>query len=216
MSQELNVLPYPAIIANCVGWVGYSFVKPNGFVLGPNAPGILIGFFYMMTCMPLVRQRTADWVNVLMLFYSSVFIIVGAITCYADLDEHARRLLWGYTSNAILITYYASPLSTLYKTWRTRDASSLSLPLATANAINGALWVAYGIAIHDNFITVPNAIGLLLAIILLASIFTFWKSRNGKGKAAFVANPGFDTLSSNPSPGTTCDDLLKTKESVNV
>lgn len=175
--QELNVLPYPAIIANGVGWVGYSYVKPNGFILGPNAPGILLGFFYMMTCMPVTTRRAADWMTALILGYSSVFIIVGAVTCYRDLSDHTKRLLWGYTCNTILITYYAAPLSTLVHVWRHKCSESLSLPLASANAVNGALWLAYGIAIHDNFVAVPNGIGLLLALVVLFSIFVFWSSR---------------------------------------
>lgn len=176
------MLPYPAILANCVGWVCYSFVKPNGFILAPNAPGVLIGLFYMLTCLPAAPRRTADWVTGLSLLYTTAFLVAGSLTCYRDLTEESKQMLWGYTCNAILITYYAAPLSTLLQVWRTRNASSLSLPLASANAANGALWLVYGLAIGDKFVSVPNGIGLSLAIVLLFSIFTFWPGR-GRAKA---------------------------------
>ena len=69
--------------------------------------------------------------------------------------------------------YYTAPLSTVYNVIRTRNASSLFWPLSTMNIINGTLWAAYGIAITDYFIWVPNAIGAVMAAVTLVLIWAF-------------------------------------------
>lgn len=39
--QDLNPLPFPAIAANCAGWIAYSYVTSDVLVLWPNAAGFL-------------------------------------------------------------------------------------------------------------------------------------------------------------------------------
>ena len=41
---------------------------------------------------------------------------------------------------AILLLFYSSPLSTILLVLRTRNSSSLQLPLSVMNIINGAWW----------------------------------------------------------------------------
>ena len=86
---------------------------------------------------------------------------------------HQRQLLTGYLGNVILVIFYAAPLSTLAEVLKSKSAASIYAPLSFLSALNGVLWVTYGLSVNDLFIAVPNAIGLLLAIIQLSfkSIF---------------------------------------------
>ena len=45
----------------------------------------------------------------------------------------------------LLAAYYAAPLSTLAEVVRWRCSASLHWPLVTMNAVNSALWTAYGV-----------------------------------------------------------------------
>jgi solute carrier family 50 protein (sugar transporter) len=67
-----------------------------------------------------------------------------------------RKRAWGFTANAILLVYYAAPLSTIITVVRTRNSASLHMPLSIMNTINGVLWLVYGLAVNDLFIAVPN------------------------------------------------------------
>ncbi|KAL6776005.1 hypothetical protein ACKKBG_A19405 [Auxenochlorella protothecoides x Auxenochlorella symbiontica] len=174
---ELNLIPYPAIVANCVGWVAYAMVVANGFVLGPNAIGLVLGLLYIFACAGLAPQRTLDAMGAVTVLFTVVLVSAGAVGTFRHLDHAALRLLWGYTSNAILLCYYATPMSTLYHVLCERRADSLSLPLCAMNALNGALWLAYGLAIHDPFLWVPNGVGMIIALVLLAAILVFWRNR---------------------------------------
>jgi solute carrier family 50 protein (sugar transporter) len=54
-------MPFPAIMANCVGWIAYGFVIQDWYVWAPNEIGFLLGVFYTLSCYGLVdtkvRQR---------------------------------------------------------------------------------------------------------------------------------------------------------------
>lgn len=51
---------------------------------------------------------------------------------------------------------------------RTRNSASIYRPTCIANLANAALWVAYGVAVSDPFIWVPNGIGGVLSVFLIA------------------------------------------------
>lgn len=73
----------------------------------------------------------------------------------------------------VLGVYYVAPLSTVATVLRNRDSSTLYWPLSMMNVINGCLWFAYGLAIFDWFICVPNGVGAAFNIICLGLCFVF-------------------------------------------
>lgn len=81
----------------------------------------------------------------------------------------------GCLTVAILGIYYAAPLSVMLGVLRTRDSSTLLLPLAIMNTVNGTLWTAYGFAISDYFIMAPNAFGALCGVVQILLCFIFPK-----------------------------------------
>ena len=44
--QELNPIPFPVVVANCVAWVAYSIVTKDPYVFLANDPGLILGLFY--------------------------------------------------------------------------------------------------------------------------------------------------------------------------
>lgn len=170
---DLNPLPFTTLTANCVGWVAYSFVTDDALVYWPNALGFLLGMFYTFSCYGLADTKTRDRQLAIVLFFSVVLMVVGAVGTLGDLSQDDLKLLWGYTSNAILLLFYSSPLSTILLVLRTRNSSSLQLPLSVMNIINGSLWLVYGIAISDLFIAVPNGVGAVLGVVYCILICMF-------------------------------------------
>ena len=65
-----------------------------------------------------------------MLLFAFVIPMIGAVGTMAQLSDHGLKLLWGFTSNAILLVYYAAPLSTILSVLSTRCSASLHLGLA--------------------------------------------------------------------------------------
>lgn len=61
-------------------------------------------------------------------------------------------------------------LSLIPQVWRslkTRDTRGISLGMYWAYTVGIALWLAYGLLIHDLVVTLANAVTLLLAAIIL-------------------------------------------------
>ena len=49
VTQDLNPIPFPVVVANCVAWVGYSIVNKDPYVFMANDPGLLLGLFYTLS-----------------------------------------------------------------------------------------------------------------------------------------------------------------------
>lgn len=47
--QDLNPIPFPIVIANCVAWVAYAIVSKDPYVFLANDPGVLLGLFYTLS-----------------------------------------------------------------------------------------------------------------------------------------------------------------------
>lgn len=177
---DLNPLPFPALAANCAGWVAYGYVTDDVLVLWPNMCGYLLALFYSLSCYALADAKTRDRQAAILLFFSATLMVVGAVGALGDLQYDSLKRLWGFTSNAILIIFYAAPLSTCLEVLRTRCSASLNLPLSVMNVINGSLWVVYGAAIQDLFLAVPNGIGAVLGLVYCALLFAFPRKSNAK------------------------------------
>ena len=54
------------------------------------------------------------------------------------------------------------------KTWRTRSARDFSLPMLVLFTFGIALWLAYGLLLHQLPIILPNVVTLLLSAYILA------------------------------------------------
>ena len=66
---------------------------------------------------------------------------------------------------AILTT--AAFLPQVYKTWKTRDVSALSLPMLIMFITGITLWLVYGLYIHGPSMVVANSITIGSSIVLI-------------------------------------------------
>ncbi|HKT32378.1 MAG TPA: SemiSWEET transporter [Gammaproteobacteria bacterium] len=69
-----------------------------------------------------------------------------------------------------LVAAALTTLSLLPQVWRsykTRDTRGISLGMYWAYTIGIALWLVYGLLIHDLVVTLANAVTLFLAAIIL-------------------------------------------------
>ena len=69
----------------------------------------------------------------------------------------------------------ASFLPQVYKTWKTKDVSSLSLPMLTMFFIGVILWLIYGVLKESLAIILANAITVVSLFLLL-----YYKIKYGK------------------------------------
>jgi len=53
---DLNPLPFPAIIGNCVAWLAYGYTTKNPYVFASNAVGPLLGLWFTTTGIGLAKS----------------------------------------------------------------------------------------------------------------------------------------------------------------
>jgi len=79
----------------------------------------------------------------------------------------------GIAVNLNLLVFYAAPLSTIWTVLSTQNSSSIHVPTMLTNTLNGGFWGAYGVAIFDWFIAVPNVIGAGLGVVQIVLCVLF-------------------------------------------
>lgn len=179
---DLNPLPFAAVLLNCIGWTIYSILKQDYFIFFSNGTGIVIGLFTCMSTIYILskekatekEQQQRSLMETLVLAAVSFWVVVALFVGLVYPGATAGTTVVGVFVDIIAISYYAVPLSTLAQIVRTRDASSLYLPLIAVNAVNTFAWTAYGaLGTHDITMWLPNGLGLILSLIQLAIIFYY-------------------------------------------
>jgi hypothetical protein len=79
-------------------------------------------------------------------------------------DSDLRKDICGNLCCGIVIAMYGSPCWEAAMALKSRNASQLSLPLATGGFLNGCIWGLYGLALGNTSISLPNGLGATLSV----------------------------------------------------
>ena len=244
---DLNPTPWAVMTGNCAGWIAYSYLTHDLFVLFANVPGLLVSMWLNLGAIKL-QYRTAY--NAHYMHYceqqqqtrSRVLrrhprrLLVGHTStstasnddhdpqnndheymCDIDIEPipstvpHERKVLWvllfwlvvcsavahiqpltnyqreqivGYVVNLNLCFFYFAPLTTMVEVCRTQSSASIHRPTTLMTCLNSFFWLAYGLAVTDPFIYVPNGVGLGFGLVqaLLLCLYSS-KGRAGGARA---------------------------------
>ncbi len=148
----------------------------NPYVVVPNVIGLVLGLFFTYTCMALAKAEVRA--TILRNFVGYVAVVLGAfVVDKLKLLSIAPNNLYGWCGNVLLMLYYTAPLATIKTVVKTRNADSIDPRLAIAGLLNGLFWFAYGVAIWDGYVAIPNAIAAVIATITATCYFTYRKVR---------------------------------------
>jgi len=161
---DFNPLPMPVIFANCLGWLIYSFLKKDVFIMLSNAPGLLLSVWYVLTVVKLADPAVSKQVEQTMMLLTAVHTAL-AVWCCFNADRATMTTVYGIACNIILLMYYGAPLSTIGTVLKSRSSASIYLPTVLVNGVNGAFFSIYALAINDMLLLAPNAIGAALAAV---------------------------------------------------
>ena len=170
---DFNAIPMPITLGNCIGWLSYGFITKNPYVVAANFPGVLLGLWYTMTMLRISDAPTARKVETVAMLMVGIHVAAGTVSAFFLPDRAAIASLYGIVCNAILLAYYGAPLSTIGTVLKTKSAASIFLPTVLINGLNGVFWSVYAMAIKDNYLLAPNAIGATLASIQVVLCLIF-------------------------------------------
>jgi solute carrier family 50 protein (sugar transporter) len=263
--DDLNPLPWAFMLGNCIGWVTYSVLIQNIFVLVANAPGLLLSVYYNMQALKLqfhedrstdLRKSIVSALEVEQELQSQAFLLPAVVvpvettevlkeSLEPDKNQDAindtnntlldyativwevaaqKRLspaphekavllmvtLWVATISLVtfadsfsgsvkenivgaiaignVLFFYGAPLSTIAIVLKTRSSRSIHVPTMITNTANGAFWCAYGFAVQDYLIGVPNGVGAFLGGIQIVLCVLFPHGNGDTDNGNDVAN----------------------------
>jgi solute carrier family 50 (sugar transporter) len=91
-----------------------------------------------------------------------LWMIVLSVLIFGQVPADRQQFVVGLITNCLLVIFYGGPLSTIKQVITNRSASSIHGPTMVTNTLNGIFWAAYGFAVSDHFISVPNSLGAAL------------------------------------------------------
>mmetsp|Transcript_13544 Transcript_13544/g.37409 ORF Transcript_13544/g.37409 Transcript_13544/m.37409 type:complete len:498 (+) Transcript_13544:267-1760(+) len=118
----------------------------------------------------------------LLIFLVFCWLGIIALVVFGDdrFDQTVRELIVGSCANATTLFFYGAPLSTIFRVLRTRNAVSIHFWTMVMNTLTSFFWAAYGAAIRDLFITLPNVIGVALGVVQIFLWVVFPKKSRGE------------------------------------
>ena len=189
----LNAHPYPIVVANCIAWMMYGAVVHDYWVFASNVPGAMVSTYATLLAIRTLprdndetnvahhRKKGKDVEKMFVWGTCGATSVVGFLVgVVLHDDQKTKRVVAGAYCNAVLATYYASPLSEMKEMLTRRDAASLYWPMSAAITVNGFSWAAYGFASNDWFLFSPNAFGGVVGVVQLVFLATFSKEKKQK------------------------------------
>jgi uncharacterized protein with PQ loop repeat len=165
--NHLDPLPYVAGLASCIAWLIYSVCISDYYVFASNFPGVVLMTFYCISILSILAKD--DTSETIYLFVERLFIgMVAFFACFplvvlllGDADNVTQFI--GLTATVINILFYMAPVTVIVNVFKTKNASSLFLPMLLANFTCSFCWMMYGLfGIDDVWIWSTNAVGVLL------------------------------------------------------
>ncbi|KAJ3020198.1 UNVERIFIED_CONTAM: hypothetical protein HDU68_010311 [Siphonaria sp. JEL0065] len=155
---DLNSLPFAVMAGNALVWTVYSYYIRDYFLLFPNTFGFACGLYYSLVLLPISASKVQNQITLTLVGLTTFVIFSMGLVFISQVES--SNLIMGIITNVVLVGFYGSPLSVCLKVIKTRDTSSLSVPLLITTAVNF-------------FIAVPQILGILFVLIQAVLLFVF-------------------------------------------
>jgi solute carrier family 50 protein (sugar transporter) len=124
----------------------------------------------------MAHEKLVMIVVVIWMAVSSLVGFAGStnLVSASNWPSHAiNTAIVGYVVNVNLVFFYGAPLSTIWKVLSQKNTNTIHIPTLVTNTLNGTFWFAYGLAIQDWFIAVPNGMGAALGVVQVILLVLF-------------------------------------------
>lgn len=164
---DMSVLPCVLIFGNSYASLFYAYAIDDYLPLfATSVLGVVVGVF-LAYCFYLWAEDQRDVMRTF-LISSIVFL---AITVYDLLalcgitgqSHSSTETALGFIMIGCTTGMYASPMATIVRVVRTKTATSMPFTMGAVNVLNSFCWGVYGGLIHNNFLLIPNIIGVALS-----------------------------------------------------
>jgi len=169
-TKDVTMAPFLITSANCAFWLKYGLLRDDSTLVVVNATGLFLELVYLAYYFSYTgissRRTVTKQIFVFYCLFSAVFY--GAVFMTT-----APLVAIGYVGSCTAMGVYAAPLATVAKVIRLKSSEFMSFPLSAVGLVVSIEWLLYGMILADQFLTVPNFIGVLLGIFQMALFVKF-------------------------------------------
>ena len=177
-----NPLPACVFLVNCFLWLAYGAAIKDPFVYLANAPAVLVSLHIILRTYPFANTPTRRQMERVLALGMALVLAVGVL--YVFLAPALAMQINGALASLVNVLLYASPLSSLGRVLRTKDASSILLPWTFTALGCSVTWAVYGLATMQIPVVVPHAFGFVLNVIQLVLRLVFPARRHRANSSA--------------------------------
>nr|XP_005497971.2 sugar transporter SWEET1 [Zonotrichia albicollis] len=188
--ENIQFLPFLTTDANNLSWLGYGCLKGDGTVITVNAIGAALQTLYILVYLYYSPAKRPVLLQILLLL-AVVVTGCGYFTILVDTGTRLAHL--GLFCSIFTISMYLSPLADLAKVIRSKSTRCLSFPLTVTTLVASSSWTLYGLQLHDPYITVGWAGGMLRGAIPSYPISLYPNPSYSTASHA-VPSPSYPTL----------------------
>ncbi|PAV86742.1 hypothetical protein WR25_20948 [Diploscapter pachys] len=150
-------------------WLQYGFLKGDYVMITVNVVSVSLFMGYCIFFLVLASKKRTFSIH-----FGLVLISISAMLFWCNISPNIDHL--GFICMMFNIINFGAPLAGLGVVLRTKNTSSLPLPMCIANLLVSSQWFLYGNFIKDPYIMAPNGVGIMLAVLQL-SLFIVYPMR---------------------------------------
>jgi len=109
----------------------------------------------------------------ILIVVATFWLFIFSLVSFLHVKNDTKVLIVGVLANVNNLFFYAAPLTTIVSVFRTRNSVSIHRRTMIMNTANGTFWFAYGLAVSDIFLIIPNGIGTILGVFQIVLCILF-------------------------------------------
>lgn len=194
-TDEITSLPFLMGFIGSSFWLRYGMLVSEIAMIAVNIAGSFLMFCYLVFYVCYTKSKLCILFQIVVeiLVIDVMCVLVEIYSCI-DLKSCITKDVLGLFSMFFNVVNFGAPLAGIAHVIKHKCCDTLPLPLCTANLLVSSQWCAFGVLKNDIYIIIPNAAGIVLALIQM-SLFLIYPRVAGK-----------------PSPISCCFGSIKTKD----
>eukprot|EP01135_Chromosphaera_perkinsii_P004199 Nk52_evm18s271 gene=Nk52_evmTU18s271 len=181
----MPAFPFFAQYLNCIFWSEYGVLIGDFVLILVNGTGLCFAMFYILVYYRYSGTKKVDVRKGVILCMVLTFLITLYVCVEPTRSVAVYRL--GLVSSCFSVVMFGSPLASVVQVIRSGSTETMVFRLTLMCCIVSWTWVAYGFAMGDIFIKVPNTIGGCLSLLQM-SLFVIYP--NGAAETGAIVSKG--------------------------
>ncbi|CAN1175170.1 Bidirectional sugar transporter SWEET15 [Linum perenne] len=191
-TEGFESVPYVAAHFSSMLWLYYAALRSNYLLLTVNLVGCVLETIYILVFIAYAPKK-AKIMTVKLVSVTSFggFIAIFVLTHLFAKGEVFRLEIIGWLCAALSCFMFAAPLSIIRQVVHTKSVEFMPLTLSFFLLMSAALWLVYGVLLHDYYLMVPNAVGVVLGMaqMILYGSYSWKRKTSEPNDVVVVAHP---------------------------